>query len=85
MVEPHIAHIIVFGARDGRDLGEDVLAHPGVPDTEIFIDVAAARHELDGAGERGIRSMWRPSPSSGNACVYQSRILDPKLKCFLSI
>ena len=55
MVEPEVVHVLIFDARDGRDLGEDVLAHQGVHDTEIFINLTAVRHELDGAGERGIR------------------------------
>ena len=27
MVEPEVVHVLIFDARDGRDLGEDLLAH----------------------------------------------------------
>lgn len=55
MMKPKAVYGIVIHARDGGDLGEYVLAHQGVPDAEILIDVASVRHAFHGAGKGGER------------------------------
>lgn len=55
MMKPKVIYGIVVHASDGGDLGEYVLAHQGVPDAEILIDIAAVRHAFHGAGKGGER------------------------------
>ena len=85
MVEPEVVHVLIFDARDGRDLGEDVLAHQGVHDTEIFINLTAGRHELYGTGERVIRVDDVAELIVGEGLRIPVADTRPKLKCFLSI